>query len=251
MKSTNGFVDNANLPLEFRNSRVVFLNFGCYKFHLHVKMTARDWHFGFETSRFQNFCQIFEGFGFGFGKFGFGKKVSVSKKFGLGKKSRFRFRKIWFWKKSIGFGFKKIWSRKKVSVSVSENLVSEKKSRFRFRKNLVSEKSLGLGFGKFGLGKEKIQITRTVLVMMSQIWDQSPEMVPYIKSQFCSQVPNFNLVARCQAKSNISLINSTVNNNKKHEIFNLIVFVIVCFLSRRICPYLNAFAECLLLNNVI
>ena len=42
-----------------------------------------------------------------------------------------RFRKIWYWKKSIGFG--KIWSRKKVSISVSENLVSEKMSRYRFR----------------------------------------------------------------------------------------------------------------------
>ena len=83
---------------------------------------SRDWQFGFETSRFRNFCQIFEGFGFG--KFGFGKNVSVSvsEKFGLGKKSRFRFRKIWSRKKSIGFGFGKIWSRKKVSVS--ENLVS-------------------------------------------------------------------------------------------------------------------------------
>ena len=81
-------------------------------------------------------------------------------------------------------------------------------------------------------------------------WDQSPEMVPY-KSQFCSQVPNFILVARCQAKSNISLINSTVNNNKKHVIFDLIVFVIVCFLSQRKCPYMNAFAECLLLKSVI
>ena len=108
---------------------------------------TRDWHFGFETSRFRNFCQIFEGFGFG--KFGFGKK-------------------------SLGFGFKKNWSRKKVSVSVSEYLVSEKRFRFRFQKNLVSEKSLGLGFGKFGLGKEKIQITRTVLAMMSQIWDLVP-----------------------------------------------------------------------------
>ena len=48
-------------------------------------LSARDWHFSFETSRFRNFCQIFEGFGFGI--FGFGKKVSVSvsKKFGLGK----------------------------------------------------------------------------------------------------------------------------------------------------------------------
>ena len=62
---------------------------------------------------------------------------------------------------------------------------------------------------------------------------------------------NFILVTRCQAKSNISLINSTVVNNKKHVIFNIIVFVIVCFLSQRKCPYLNAFAECLLLNNVI
>ena len=43
------------------------------------------------SSRFRNFCQIFEGFGFG------------------------------------KFGFKKIWSRKKVLVSVLENLVSEKK----------------------------------------------------------------------------------------------------------------------------
>ena len=57
--------------------------------------------------------------------------------------------------KSLGFGFEKIWSRKKVSVSVLENLDLEKKSWFRFRKNLVSEKNLGLGFGKFGLGKEK------------------------------------------------------------------------------------------------
>ena len=30
-----------------------------------------------------------------------------------------------------------------------------------------------------------------------------------------------------------------------------IVFVIVCFRSQRKCPHLNAFAECLLLNNVI
>ena len=38
-------------------------------------VTIRDWHFGFETSRFRNFCQCFEGFGFG--EFGIGKKVSV------------------------------------------------------------------------------------------------------------------------------------------------------------------------------
>ena len=60
--------------------------------------------------------------------------------------------KTWFRKKSLGFGFGKIWSRKKVSVPVSENLVSEEK--YRFRKNLVSEKSLGFGFGELGLGKK-------------------------------------------------------------------------------------------------
>ena len=43
----------------------------------------------------------------GFGKFGLGRKVlvSVSEKFGLGKKSRFRFWKIWYRKKSLGIGF--------------------------------------------------------------------------------------------------------------------------------------------------
>ena len=49
--------------------------------------------------------------GFGFGKFGLGRKVSVSvsEKFGLGKKSRFRFRKIWYCKKSLGIGFGQIF----------------------------------------------------------------------------------------------------------------------------------------------
>ena len=121
----------------------------------------------------------------GFETFAKSLRVSVSENLVSGKKSLFRFRKIWPQKKvsvsvlenlvsekSLGFGFEKIWSRKKVSVSVSENLVSEKKSRFRFRKTLVSEKSLG--FGKFGLGKEKILITRTVLAMMSQILDLVP-----------------------------------------------------------------------------
>ena len=139
--------------------------------------------------------------------------------------------------KSLGFGFEK-----KVSVSVSKKFGLGKKSRSRFRKiwsrkrkNPNNKNSARNDVPNLGLGPN---------------WDQSPEMVPY-KSQFCSQVPNFILVARCQAKSNIPLINNTVNNNKKHVIFNLIVFVIVCFLSQRKCPYLNAFAECLLLNNVI
>merc|ERR1719270_3196450 len=86
--------------------------------------------------------------GFGFGKFGIGKEVSVSvylvseKKVSVSvsenlvseKKSRYRFRKIWYRKKSLGIGFRKFGIGKKVSVSVSENLVSEKKSRYRFRK---------------------------------------------------------------------------------------------------------------------
>ena len=147
-------------------------------------------------------------------------------------------------------GFETFAKSFRVSVSVSENLVSEKKSRFQFRKNLVSEKSLGFGFGKFGFGKKvsvsvskKFGLGKKSRSRFRKIWsrkrknpnnknsarndvpnlglgpnwDQSPEMVPY-KSQFCSQVPNFILVARCQAKSNISLINSTVNNNKKHVI---------------------------------
>ena len=98
--------------------------------------------------------------------------------------------------KSLGFGFGKLGIGKKVSVSkniglakkvsVSENLVSEKK-------NPNNKNSAGNDVPNLGLGPNG---------------DQSPEMVPY-KSQFCSQVPNFILVARCQAKSNISLINST------------------------------------------
>ena len=77
----------------------------------------RDWHFGFETSQFQNFWQFFEGLGLGFGKIGLEKDVSVLvseilvseksigfdlEKFGLGKKSRFR--KICYRKKSLGIG---------------------------------------------------------------------------------------------------------------------------------------------------
>ena len=76
--------------------------------------------------RFQSrdFCQFLEGFGISFGEFGLGKKVSVLVLENLvsEKKSRFRFRRI--------------WSRKKVSVS----------------ENLVSEKSLGIGFSQhFGI----------------------------------------------------------------------------------------------------
>ena len=102
-----------------------------------------DWHFGFET---------------------FAKCLRVSVSENLVSEKESRFRKIWFRKKSLGFGFEKIWSRKKVSVSVSENLVSEKKSRFRFRKTLVSEKSLG--FGKFGIVK-KVSVSVSVKILVS------------------------------------------------------------------------------------
>ena len=75
-------------------------------------------------SRSQDFCQIFDDFGFCFEKFGIGKKVSVSVLENLvsEKESRFWFQNFWSRKKSIGFGFGKIWSQKKVSVS--ETLVS-------------------------------------------------------------------------------------------------------------------------------
>ena len=81
-------------------------------------------------------------------------------------------------------------------VSVSENLVSKKvsvlvskkiglgkksQSRFRFRKKLVAEKSLGFG-------KEKIQITGTVLVMRSQIWDLVP--IGTLALKWCQISPN-------------------------------------------------------------
>ena len=148
----------------------------------------------------------------------------------------FRFRKIWFRKKSLGFGFEKIWFRKKVSVSVSKKFGLGKKSRSRFQK----------------IWSLKIKNPNNKNSALNDVPNLglSPEMVPY-KSQFCSQVPNFILVARCQAKSHKSLINSTVIHNKKHVIFNLIVFVIMCFLSQRKFPYLNAFAECLIMNNVV
>ena len=76
---------------------------------------------------------------------------------------------------------------------------------------MVSEKNLGFDFGKFGLGK-KVSV---------------------------SVLEKFGL-------------NSTINHNKKkHITFNPIVFVIVRYLSERKFPYLNAFAECLLINNVV
>ena len=84
-------------------------------------MSSRDWHFGFETSRFRDFCQCFDGFG----EFGIGKKVSVSVSKDLVSKKKSRFR------------YQRIWSRKKVSVS--ENLVSKKVSVLVLE-NLASEK---------------------------------------------------------------------------------------------------------------
>ena len=126
-------------------------------------------------------------FGFGFRKFDLEKKVSVSvsKKLGLRKKSRFRVRK-----KKSRFRYQLIWSRKKISVL--ESLVSEKKNPNN--KNSARNEVPNLGLGPN--------------------WYQSPKMVPN-KSQFCCKVQNFIPVARCQAKSHISLINSTVAYNKK------------------------------------
>ena len=60
--------------------------------------------------------------------------VSVSENLGSDIKSRYRYRKIWSRKKSLGIGIDKFGLVRKVSVSVSENLVSEKKSRYRSQK---------------------------------------------------------------------------------------------------------------------
>ena len=152
----------------------------------------------------------------------------------------FRFRNFCQIFEGFCFSFRKFGFGKKVSVSKKFGLGKKSRSRLRKiwsrkRKNPNNKNSAHNDVPNLGLGPNG---------------DQSPEMVP-CKSQFCSQVPNFILVARYQAKSNISLINSTKNDNKKHVIFDLIVFVIVCFLSQRKCPYMNAFAECLLLNSVI
>ena len=108
----------------------------------------------------------------------------------------------------------------RVSVSVSENLVSEKKVSVSVSKKIGLGKKSQSRFQKIWSRKRKNPNNKNSArndvpnLGLGPNWDQSPEMVPY-KSQFCSQVPNFILVARCQAKSSISLINSTVNNNKK------------------------------------
>ena len=68
---------------------------------------------------------IFDDLGFGFKKFGIGKRVSVSVSENLvsEKKSRYRFRKIWYRKKSLGIGFGEFGIGKKVSVSVSVKIL--------------------------------------------------------------------------------------------------------------------------------
>ena len=60
------------------------------------------------------------------------------------------------------FQFRKIWSRKKVSVSVS--------------KNLVSEKSLGFGFGKFAMGKKvSVMVSVKILVLSFSASNTTPK----------------------------------------------------------------------------
>ena len=62
--------------------------------------------------------------------------------------SRYRYRKIWSRKKSLGIGIEKFGLGKKVSVSVSENLVSLEKSRYRYRKIWSRKKSYKEKVGK-------------------------------------------------------------------------------------------------------
>ena len=77
---------------------------------------GRDWHFGFETSRFRNFCQFFEGETH-FGEFGLEKKSRSQKIW-----SRFWFRRIWS-KKSISFCFGKL------GLGKEKNQNNKKKTR--------------------------------------------------------------------------------------------------------------------------
>ena len=64
--------------------------------------------------------------------------VSVSENLVSDIKSRYRYRKIWSRKKSLGIGIDKFGLVRKVSVLVSENLVSEKSL-------VISIKQIGLG----------------------------------------------------------------------------------------------------------
>ena len=120
----------------------------------------RDWHFGFETSRFRDFCHRFEGFGYG--EFGIGKKVSVSVS---KKKSQFWFRKAWSRKKSFSFCIREFGPGK---MFCFRKIWSQKKSRF--------------WFWKLGLGKEKIKVTRKNLDQVN-----SPSL--YLNSNLFCFVP--------------------------------------------------------------
>ena len=83
----------------------------------------RSFGFGLGLETFANFLRV---------------SVSVSENLVSEKKSRYRFQKIWYWKKSLGIGFGK--------------LGIGKKSRYRFRKIWYRKKSLGIGFGQiFGI----------------------------------------------------------------------------------------------------
>ena len=84
--------------------------------------------------------------GFGLGLETFAKflmiSVSVSKKLVSEMKYRFRFQKIWYRKRSLGFGFRIFGLGKKVSVSFSEKNWSRKK--VLVLENLVSEKKVSV-----------------------------------------------------------------------------------------------------------
>ena len=98
-----------------------------------TQLTIKVPNFGPKNSNFACKSQIslqkmLRSLGLGLGLETFAKflrvSVSVFKNLVSKKKSRFWFRKNLVSGKSLGFGFGKIWSRKKVTVSFSENLVS-------------------------------------------------------------------------------------------------------------------------------
>ena len=92
-------------------------------------------------SRSRDFCLIFEGHGFGFGQSGLGKKSLGFGKSGLGNISiGFGFGKIWSWikvsasvlenlvsEKKSWFRFRKIWYQKKSDNERLKNLNVSKK----------------------------------------------------------------------------------------------------------------------------
>ena len=116
----------------------------------------RSFGFGLGLETFANFLRV---------------SVSVSENLVSEKKSRYRFQKIWYWKKSLGIGFGK--------------LGIGKKSRYRFRKIWYRKKSLGIGFGKFGIGKKvSVSVSKNLVSEKKVSVSVSENLVSEKKSRY-------------------------------------------------------------------